>query len=72
MGYRGGGRGWRHMYYATGMPGWMRWGAVPPAPTAEQELAGLKTQADWLAGQLDAIKKRIETLGGGGSAPAEQ
>ncbi|MCX8032528.1 MAG: DUF5320 domain-containing protein [Thermoleophilia bacterium] len=21
-----GGHGWRHMYYATGLPGWLRWG----------------------------------------------
>ena len=25
---RGGGRGWRNMYYATGLPGWMRWGEM--------------------------------------------
>lgn len=24
------GRGWRWRYYATGMPGWMRWGYLPP------------------------------------------
>jgi hypothetical protein len=33
---------------------------VQPAP--EQELTGLKTQADWLRGQLEAITKRIEEL----------
>ncbi|MBC8249869.1 MAG: DUF5320 domain-containing protein [Anaerolineales bacterium] len=32
-GWRGGGRGWRHMYYATGLPGWMRFGYGQwPAP----------------------------------------
>jgi len=31
-GWRGGGRGWRHMYYATGLPGWMRFGVGWPAP----------------------------------------
>jgi hypothetical protein len=50
------GRGWRHCYYATGVPGWV-------APTPEQETADLKTQADWLKEQLDAIQKRIEELG---------
>ena len=25
-GFGGGGRGWRHMFYATGLPGWMRFG----------------------------------------------
>jgi len=53
---RGGtGRGWRHRYYATGIPGWV-------TPTPEQETADLKAQADWLKGQLDAIQKRIEEL----------
>lgn len=30
-GFRGGGRGWRNMYYATGLPGWARFGAAAPA-----------------------------------------
>jgi len=29
FGRRGGGRGWRHWYYATGMPGWARAGWAP-------------------------------------------
>ena len=53
---RGGmGRGWRHRFYATGVPGWV-------ALTPEQETADLKAQADWLKGQLDAIQKRIEEI----------
>jgi len=53
---RGGtGRGWRHRFYATGVPGWV-------TSTPEQETADLKAQADWLKGQLDAIQKRIEEL----------
>jgi len=53
---RGGmGRGWRHRFYATGIPDW-----VPP--TTEQETADLNAQANWLKGQLDAIQKRIEEL----------
>jgi hypothetical protein len=51
----GGGFGWRHRYYATGVPGWVM-------PTLEQETADLKAQADWLKGQLDAIQKRIEEI----------
>ena len=72
LGYRGGGRGWRNMYYATGLPGWARAGAVPPVPAAEQELADLKAQATWLAGRLDDIQKRIEDMEGRGSTGAEQ
>jgi hypothetical protein len=77
---RGGGRGRRNWFYATGLPGWARagygwpaWGgAVNPyayggAPfvpglTAQQELDGLKGQAEYLEDSLDGIKKRIEEL----------
>ena len=73
----GRGRGRRNRYYATGVPGWGRfgyapaWGAPPaPAygpyaapPTPEQETEFLKTQAEWLKGQLDAISERIAELG---------
>ena len=72
----GRGRGWRHWYYATGLPGWARfgyapaWGAPPAAPygsygappAPEQEVDVLKTQAEWLKQQLDAISKRIAEL----------
>ncbi len=63
MGGGGYGRGHRNMYFATGQPGWARAGAVPQPPatvSAEQELANLKAQAEWLTGQLDAIRRRIE------------
>jgi hypothetical protein len=55
IGRGGSGRGWRHRFYATGIPGW-----VPPTP--EQETADLKAQADYLKTQLDDIQKRIEDL----------
>ena len=57
LGFRSGGmgRGWRHRFYATGIPGRM-------TLTPEQEVADLKAQAEWLKGQLDAIQKRIEEL----------
>ena len=74
----GGGRGyrWRNWYYATGLPGWARygygpaWGSPPvgaaapygAAPTREQEAEMLKGQAEWLKQQLDQIGKRIEEL----------
>jgi hypothetical protein len=75
-GWGGGGRGWRHQYYATGVPGWARygyapaWGAPPAAaygpyaapPTPVQETEFLKTQAEWLKEQLDAISQRIAEL----------
>jgi len=76
----GGGQGrgwrWRNWYYATGQPGWARfgyapaWGAPPAAaygpypapPSREQEAEFLKTQAEWLQGQLDAISQRVAEL----------
>lgn len=65
----GRGRRWRHWYHATGQPGWMRfggapgWWAGPPAPpTREQEAEHLRSQADWLSGELEAVKQRIADL----------
>jgi hypothetical protein len=57
FGLRRGGRGggWRHRFYATGVPGRV-------ALTPEQEAADLKAQSEWLRGQLDVIQKRIEEL----------
>jgi hypothetical protein len=61
-----GGRGYRHWYYATGLPGWARFGNVPVQPwapaAAPSELDALRDQAQWLKGQLDAIGKRISEL----------
>jgi hypothetical protein len=55
FGRGGAGRGWRHRFYATGIPGRV-------IPTPEQETADLNAQADLLKVQLDAIQKRIEEL----------
>ncbi len=54
-GHRGGGRGWRHRFYATGIPGWV-------LPTQESQTSDLKAQADFLKTQLDAIQKRLNEL----------
>jgi hypothetical protein len=68
---RGGGWGWRHQFYATGLPRWARWGPPPVAaygapfarPSREQEVEMLKGEAEWLKEQLDAIAQRMEELG---------
>lgn len=73
----GGGRGWRHMYYATGLPGWARWGGwrpswsyVAPHPTPygeadpELEKQVLKNQVSALESTLDRLKKRLSDLEG--------
>lgn len=70
-GFGGGGRGWRNMYYATGLPGWARpYGSVadvPPyeataASTGSDELAYLKDQAKYFNETLKDINKRIDEL----------
>lgn len=70
-GFRGGGRGWRHVFYATGLPGWARssWpSAFAPfyragAPYSEpEELADLKEQAANFNEMLDNVNKRIDEL----------
>ena len=78
MGWGGGwgrGRGWRHAYHATGLPGWARagygpaWGMPPAgygpvmaAPAPEQETDFLRSQAEWLQQELEAISGRIAEL----------
>ena len=67
-GYRGGGFGWRHMYYATGMPGWARYGiapSLPPVPprwTAADEATALREQAEMLQRSLEQIRQRLNEL----------
>jgi hypothetical protein len=72
----GRGRGWRRGYYATGLPGWARFGYAPAwgeplagpygayaAPLAPgQEVEYLKAQAETIKEELDAINQRIEEL----------
>jgi hypothetical protein len=63
----GGGRGWRHQFYATGVPGWARYGygpswGVPTPPTRDQEMESLRREAEWLKQELDAINQRVADL----------
>jgi hypothetical protein len=64
-----GGRGWRHTYYATGLPGWARAGIGPaygfssaPAWSKEQEMEALRTQAEYMKESLDNINQRLQEL----------
>jgi hypothetical protein len=67
-GFGYGGRGWRHRFYATGLPGWARydapWGVPPyaPSPTREQELEWLKSHVEALQSELEGANKRISEL----------
>ena len=68
----GRGRGRRNWYYATGLPGWARFGYAPAwdapygpygaPPTPVQEVGFLKAQAEGLKEQLEAISQRITEL----------
>jgi hypothetical protein len=59
---RGRGRGWRHWYHATGLPGWARFGAQATPPAAPDEAAALRRQAEVLEGSLADIRRRLEEL----------
>ncbi len=54
----GASRGWRNMFRATGLPGWMRSGGGT-APGPEIEKQALRDQADALQAELNRIKNRL-------------
>lgn len=56
------GRGFRHRYYATGIPLSAYAGATGPVPQTAEETAALQAQADRLREMLDAIEKRLKEL----------
>lgn len=73
-GFGGGGRGWRHRFYATGLPGWMSvggygapylYGAPYQKPDPDLEKQALKGQAEALQSELEFIKKRLSELESG-------
>ncbi len=68
-----GGRGWRHWYWTTGLPGWARaaygypafgGGVYPYGPELgpKEEMDMLKSQAESLKEELGNIQRRMETL----------
>jgi hypothetical protein len=64
-GRRFGGHRWRNWFYATGVPGWARFGpaaGAPPVGAPVDEAAALKAQAEWLRGELDAIDQRLQEM----------
>jgi hypothetical protein len=65
------------MFYATGLPGWMRFGghAAPygyptpyQKPDPEMEKQALKNRAEALQSELDFIKKRLSEIETGTAA----
>lgn len=76
-GFWGAGRGWRNMFHATGLPGWLRFGqaAMPfgytpaaggtvsgPQPNQDLELQTLRNQADALQTELAAVQRRLQEI----------
>ena len=67
----GWGSGWRNMFNASGIPGFMKFGAYAaslqtPDPDAEQR--ALKNHADMLQAELNAVRKRLADIETGTSA----
>jgi len=59
------GRGFRRMFYATGLPGWARLGYPAYAGTYEPALGEkelLSRQAELLKSQLEQVKKRLSSF----------
>jgi len=71
---QGRGRGFRNMYYATGLTGWQRAAAgfpgaytgaapfSPPEMSSEQELAALRNQMTFMEDGLKRAQERIREL----------
>jgi len=62
-----GGRGWRNMFNATGLPGWARYsGGVAGQGTFQadpaMETQALKNQAEALKTQLEAVNRRLTEI----------
>ncbi len=58
----GGGRGFRSGFFATGLPGWARFGGAAAAGPLPDERQTLHARADALQAQLDAVRRRMEVL----------
>lgn len=62
----GAGRGRRLGFHATGVPGWIGYGAgpgvQPPTPDPEFTRQALQNQADVLASELEIVRKRLDEL----------
>ncbi|MBP8131627.1 MAG: DUF5320 domain-containing protein [Candidatus Hydrogenedentes bacterium] len=75
FGRGGGGRGWRHWFRATGLPGWMRfgWGAAGNAGNlpADAQRSLLQNQADMLQRELDAIRRELDALSAGDKSSSQ-
>ncbi|MBD3378961.1 MAG: hypothetical protein GF408_00670 [Candidatus Omnitrophica bacterium] len=60
---RGGGRGFRNRFYATGLYGWQR-DIYAQRPPAREEAAILKAEAESLKAELEEIQDRLKAIEG--------
>ncbi|MDK2800031.1 MAG: hypothetical protein PWP27_756 [Clostridiales bacterium] len=60
----GGGRGFRRMFYLTGLPCWARNGYTTAIPNGQvyDEKAALKNQEEFLEKQLKQVKDRLKSF----------
>jgi len=67
--FRGGGRGrgFRRWFFATGLPGWMRFGQVfsadAPQYSTDDEVQYLKNQSEYLKKALEDVNIRLSEIG---------
>lgn len=59
---RGGGRGWRNQFFATGLPRWQRWAFWNASVMAEDEKQALRSEADFLRSRLQALEERLAAI----------
>ena len=60
-----GGRGWRTMFRATGLPRWMRgggWTKADGSADPQREAQALSDRAGFLQRELDAVRERLAEL----------
>jgi len=65
------GRGWRNRFYATGLPGWMRFGGDAASyqnPNPGMERQSLQRRAEALQSELNSIKQRLSGIAEGTNA----
>jgi hypothetical protein len=55
-----GGRGFRNMFWATGLPGWARFGGAASAPGSEKE--ALEQQLRALEASLDQVRHKLDEI----------
>ncbi|MBP7799480.1 MAG: DUF5320 domain-containing protein [Thermoanaerobaculaceae bacterium] len=58
-----GGRGWRHRFFVTGVPGWRRAGWTPETPQSERQW--LEARAREIENELAAIRAQLDRAGSG-------